>query len=259
MVSEVGVRRLPEGAELAAGPFQPDAIGRTFSHPDGEEVAADPRSPEKSDDKSALRSCGNNWSYARTTSRHPKTVKKSQGNVGELCASFLDKNLCKALDPRFQMRVWQCRTPVSISRDRFAAETLARPALSGRRESAWFGHDGRGRPWSLSGWGSQAHWRDSNGSRRHGNPFPIIGGASAGAINGAALAMGATTFRRLPGSANLWASLKPSDVFRCDFASQAHNSLIWMLDLSFGGILGGGNARSLLDATPLRHFLKNAS
>jgi NTE family protein len=28
------------------------------------------------------------------------------------------------------------------------------------------------------------------------------------------------------------------------------------MDLSFGGILGGGNARSLLDATPLRGFLK---
>ena len=28
-----------------------------------------------------------------------------------------------------------------------------------------------------------------------------------------------------------------------------------MLDLSFGAVLGGGHARSLLDATPLRHFL----
>lgn len=37
--------------------------------------------------------------------------------------------------------------------------------------------------------------------------------------------------------------------------SQARNSLTWILDLSFGGILGGGNARSLLDATPLRHYL----
>ena len=45
-------------------------------------------------------------------------------------------------------------------------------------------------------------------------------------------------------------------MFRCDFVSQAHNSLVWILDLSFGGALGGGNARSLLDATPLRHFLK---
>jgi NTE family protein len=90
-----------------------------------------------------------------------------------------------------------------------------------------------------------------------GNPFPIIGGASAGAVNGGALAMGANDFSQVTSVlANLWANLKPSDVFRCDFVSQAHNSLVWILDLSFGGALGGGNARSLLDATPLRHFLK---
>jgi|SRR5208283_388971 len=51
------------------------------------------------------------------------------------------------------------------------------------------------------------------------------------------------------------ALLKPSDVFRCDVLSQAHNSITWMVDLSLGAILGGGHARSLLDATPLRHFL----
>lgn len=93
--------------------------------------------------------------------------------------------------------------------------------------------------------------------QEHGNPFPIIGGASAGAVNGAGLAMGAENFSQATSVlANLWATLKPSDVFRCDFVSQAHNSLVWILDLSFGGALGGGNARSLLDATPLRHFLK---
>jgi NTE family protein len=90
------------------------------------------------------------------------------------------------------------------------------------------------------------------------SPFSIIGGASAGAINGSALAAGSDDFALVTTRlADLWASLKPSDVFRCDFMSQAHNSLIWILDLSFGGALGGGNARSLLDATPLRHFLKS--
>lgn len=89
------------------------------------------------------------------------------------------------------------------------------------------------------------------------NPFSIIGGASAGAINGSALAAGSDDFALVTTRlAGLWGSLKPSDVFRCDLMSQAHNSLIWILDLSFGGAFGGGNARSLLDATPLRHFLK---
>ena len=89
-----------------------------------------------------------------------------------------------------------------------------------------------------------------------GNPFPVIGGASAGAVNGGALASGCDDFPAVTRAlADLWAGLKPSDVFRCDLASQAHNSLTWILDLSFGGFLGGGNARSLLDAKPLKHFL----
>jgi len=91
----------------------------------------------------------------------------------------------------------------------------------------------------------------------HGNPFPIITGASAGAINGTALAVGSDEFSSATKViARLWSDLKPSDVFRCDLLSQTRNSLTWILDLSFGGVLGGGNARSLLDATPLRHYLR---
>lgn len=90
----------------------------------------------------------------------------------------------------------------------------------------------------------------------HGNPFPIIGGSSAGAINGSALAAGSDDFALATKIlARVWSDLKPSDIFHCDVLSQAHNSLTWILDLSFGAFLGGGNARSLLDATPLRHFL----
>ena len=93
-------------------------------------------------------------------------------------------------------------------------------------------------------------------ARTKGNPFPIIGGASAGAINGSALAAGCHDFASATQIlAELWAAVKPSDVFHCDVLSQVHNSLTWILDLSFGGILGGGNARSLLDASPLRGFL----
>jgi len=93
-------------------------------------------------------------------------------------------------------------------------------------------------------------------AQTQGNPFPIIGGASAGAINGAALATGCDDFasatQRL---AEVWATLEPSDIFHCGVLAQAQNSLTWILDLSFGAVLGGGHARSLLDATPLRHFL----
>jgi NTE family protein len=89
-----------------------------------------------------------------------------------------------------------------------------------------------------------------------GNPFPIIDGSSAGAVNGGALAVGCDEFaiatRVL---ARLWAELRPSDIFRCDALAQARNSITWILDLSFGAVLGGGNARSFLDASPLRAFL----
>ncbi|MGA8190921.1 MAG: patatin-like phospholipase family protein, partial [Candidatus Sulfotelmatobacter sp.] len=53
-------------------------------------------------------------------------------------------------------------------------------------------------------------------ARTEGNPFPIIGGASAGAINGAALATGCGDFalatQRI---AEAWATLKPSEIFHC--------------------------------------------
>ncbi len=90
----------------------------------------------------------------------------------------------------------------------------------------------------------------------HGNPFPIIGGASAGAINGCAVAAGGGEFSQATTTlAHVWSAIQPSDVFHCDLVSQTRNSLIWIMDLSFGGMLGGGNAKSLLDATPLRRFL----
>ncbi len=94
------------------------------------------------------------------------------------------------------------------------------------------------------------------GIESKGNPFPLIGGASAGAVNAAALAVACDDFpSATKAMAALWANLKPGDIFHCDLVSQAHNSLTWILDLSFGALLGGGNARSLLDATPLRNFL----
>jgi NTE family protein len=94
--------------------------------------------------------------------------------------------------------------------------------------------------------------------QEYGNPFPIIGGSSAGAVNGCGLAVGCDEFSLATRVlARLWAELRPTDIFRCDVFSQARNSITWIMDLSFGAVLGGGNARSLLDATPLRHFLNS--
>jgi len=93
--------------------------------------------------------------------------------------------------------------------------------------------------------------------REFGNPFPIIGGSSAGAVNGCGVAVGCDEFSIVTKIlAKMWGELRPSDIFRCDAFAQARNSITWILDLSFGAVLGGGNARSLLDATPMREFLR---
>jgi len=88
-------------------------------------------------------------------------------------------------------------------------------------------------------------------------PFPIVTGASAGAINGAALATWSRHF--LEGTqrlARLWTEISVGDVFRTDLRSIAGKGLGMVLDFSLGGMLGGaGRTEALLDASPLRDFL----
>jgi len=87
-------------------------------------------------------------------------------------------------------------------------------------------------------------------------PFKVVTGASAGAINGTAIAAGADNFysatRQL---AELWGSIRARDVFKTDPLSLGAGSLKWIKDLSIGGMVGGGAAQSLLDCSPLRGYL----
>ncbi len=87
-------------------------------------------------------------------------------------------------------------------------------------------------------------------------PFRIVTGASAGAINGAAVAAFASDFEvgaeRL---AVLWAGLGVTDVFRTDLKALARGGGRLAIDLALGGLIGGGRAESLFDASPLRDFL----
>jgi NTE family protein len=89
------------------------------------------------------------------------------------------------------------------------------------------------------------------------SPFPIVVGASAGAINGTMIAAGSDDFgsatRRL---ADLWANLRVHDVFRTDLLTLGMGAARWLRDLSLGGALGGGGACALLDAAPLEGFLR---
>lgn len=90
---------------------------------------------------------------------------------------------------------------------------------------------------------------------RQTNPFPILCGTSAGAINAAALAtmvenFGAGVLKLL----DIWRSFHVSDVYRADALGLGANGLRWL-----GALLGGGlvkqGPRALLDNAPLRQLL----
>ncbi len=87
------------------------------------------------------------------------------------------------------------------------------------------------------------------------NPFPVISGTSAGAINGAALAIYAPHFhgavRRL---CSVWENFHVSHIFRSDPLGMLHNGGLWMLALMLGG-LGRHNPQALLNREPLYELL----
>ncbi len=88
------------------------------------------------------------------------------------------------------------------------------------------------------------------------SPFQIITGASAGAINGAAIAGNSASLQdgaRL--LVKLWSNLQARDVFRTDSGALAQNAGRLILDFAFGGLFGAGRVQSLVDSAPLRGFL----
>jgi len=87
------------------------------------------------------------------------------------------------------------------------------------------------------------------------NPFPVITGTSAGAINAAVLASQAGDFRA--GAQRLeevWANLSIGMVYRHDWRTVFGTGFKWALSLALGG-LGNRNPHSLLDNSPLRELL----
>jgi len=87
------------------------------------------------------------------------------------------------------------------------------------------------------------------------NPFPILSGTSAGAINAAVLASRARRFRSAVGEMEaVWADFRSEQVFRTDALTMLKSSLHWLATIVLGG-LGEHNPRSLLDNDPLRSLL----
>ncbi|MBB1073862.1 patatin-like phospholipase family protein [Rhodoferax sp. 4810] len=98
------------------------------------------------------------------------------------------------------------------------------------------------------------------GAQNQPNPFPIISGTSAGAINAASLACGADQFdqavRRI---ANVWRNFHAEQVYRADSVSMLRSGAKWMTLLSMGWMVAKWRRvkpKSLLDNSPLAELLQ---
>lgn len=88
------------------------------------------------------------------------------------------------------------------------------------------------------------------------SPFSIVAGASAGAINGAAVAAYSDRFAQgTMQLAALWSTLTASHVYRTDLRAILGNALRAGMDFGLGAWLGAGRLAALLDAAPLRTLL----
>ena len=87
------------------------------------------------------------------------------------------------------------------------------------------------------------------------NPFPIISGTSAGAINSVVLASKARRYRvAVAELEHVWANFHCDHVFRSDSLTMLKSSLHWLSAIVLGGYIVG-TPRSLLDNSPLRALL----
>ncbi|MGE5468913.1 MAG: patatin-like phospholipase family protein [Ignavibacteria bacterium] len=88
------------------------------------------------------------------------------------------------------------------------------------------------------------------------NPFPVLCGTSAGAINAAAMATWAEDFGAgVQQLEAIWSGFRAGDVYRADPAGIAAAGARWLGTLAFGWITRR-SPRSLLDNTPLRRLLE---
>jgi NTE family protein len=90
------------------------------------------------------------------------------------------------------------------------------------------------------------------------NPFPIICGTSAGAINAATLACRADNFRAAVGDlVETWRQMHASHIYRADPLGVAATGARWLSALAFGW-LTRRSPQALLDNEPLRQMLSSS-
>lgn len=88
------------------------------------------------------------------------------------------------------------------------------------------------------------------------NPFPILCGTSAGAINATTLAIYATRFREgVRRLSHVWRNFHVHHVFRADTRGVLASGLRWSAAMLLGG-LGQRNPHALFDRAPLRRLLQ---
>jgi len=105
-----------------------------------------------------------------------------------------------------------------------------------------------------------AELRRQCGAQDQPNPFPIIGGTSAGAVNAAALACGADQFDKAVGKiAEVWSHFHADHVYRSDSVSMLRTGASWTTLLSLGWLVAKWRRikpKSLFDNEPLAQLLQ---
>ena len=91
--------------------------------------------------------------------------------------------------------------------------------------------------------------------KRSPNPFAVISGTSAGAINSVVIASRARRFRlAIAELERVWGHFRCHQVYRTDNLTMLKSSMHWLAAIVLGGFLVG-TPRSLLDNSPLRALL----
>ena len=90
------------------------------------------------------------------------------------------------------------------------------------------------------------------------NPFAIITGLSAGAINGTWLASRCEKFDEVTKNMwEIWASITSDQIFNTNTASFMKIALRWIKDRSLGGLRKYSQINYLLDTSPLDNFIRS--
>lgn len=91
--------------------------------------------------------------------------------------------------------------------------------------------------------------------RGSANPFPIVSGTSAGAVNSVVLASKSHNLRSAVAELeHVWGNFRCHHVYKTDHLTMLKSSLHWLSSIVLGGWLVG-TPKSLLDNAPLRELL----